>query len=182
VKPSFLIKLDFRGFAANNAWPALNTTNRVASLTVSPHQSLFRYPTMPPALHPRSRQTGALFTGTLAVCFLVVGAPHILPCPVNPKQFADTIEGPDGQPIKRRRRRKQIPEDAGSEGDAAESYDALMAETKKKRECPVPKPGGLVGQVMGFKETQSKKPSQVIVKELQGRRLGHKHLDVNDTP
>jgi cytochrome c oxidase assembly factor 2 len=182
VKPSCLIKLDFRGFAANNAWPALKTTDQVASLTASPHQSLFHYSTMPPALHPRSRQTGALFTGTLAVCFLVVGAPHILPCPVNPKQFADTIEGPDGQPIKRRRRRKQISEDAGSEGDVAESYDALMAETKKKRECPVPKPGGLVGQVMGFKETESKKPSQVIVKELQGRRLGHKHLDVNDTP
>lgn len=137
---------------------------------------------MPPALHPRSRQTGALFTGTLAVCFLVVGAPHILPCPVNPKQFADTIEGPDGQPMKRRRRRKQPAEDAGSEIEAAEAYDALMAETKRKRECPVPKPGGLVGQVMGFKEQESQKPSQVIVNELHGRRTVHKHHESSDGP
>lgn len=140
---------------------------------------------MPPALHPRSRQTGALFSGTLAVCFLVVGAPHILPCPVNPKQFADTIEGPDGQPIKRRRRRKDVTENASSEGETAEAYDALMAETKRKRECPVPKPGGLVGQVMGFKEQESHKPSQVIVKELHGRRVAqrsHEQHEANDTP
>lgn len=83
--------------------------------------------------------------------------------------------------MRRRRRRKQATEESGSEGDAAESYDALMAE-KKKRECPVPKPGGLVGQVMGFKEHESQRPSQVIVKELQGRRGGHKHLEGNDTP
>ena len=134
---------------------------------------------MPPALHPRSRQTGALFTGTLAICFLVVGAPHILPCPVNPKQYADTIEGPDGQPIKRRRRRKQAAEDADPMSDSAEAYDALMAETKRKRECPVPKPGGLVGQVMGFKEAENRQPTQVIVKELQSRRHVSKE---NDAP
>jgi cytochrome c oxidase assembly factor 2 len=145
-------------------------------------QSLIHTWIMPPALHPRSRQTGALFTGTLAVCFLVVGAPHILPCPVNPKQFADTIEGPDGQPIKRRRRRKQGTEDSGSEADGAEAYDALMSESKKKRECPVPKPGGIVGQVMGFKEQESPRPTQVIVKELQGRRTQHKHVEGNETP
>lgn len=138
---------------------------------------------MPPALHPRSRQTGALFTSTLAICFLVVGAPHILPCPVNPKQYADTIEGPDGQPIRRRRRRQAI-ENSGSEGDGAEqgAEDAVMAENRKKRECPVPKPGGIVGQVMGFKEKEYEEPRQVIVKELQGRRIGHKHPENQETP
>lgn len=55
-----------------------------------------------------------------------------------------------------------------------------MAETKRKRECPVPKPGGIVGQVMGFKEHENQRPSQVIVKELQ--RGGHKHAESNDTP
>lgn len=139
---------------------------------------------MPPALHPRSRQTGALFTSTLAICFLVVGAPHILPCPVNPKQFADTIitEGPDGQPVKRRRRRKQATDDAVSDSESAE----LMAEDavvdRRKRECPVPKPGGLVGQVMGFKEQEREKPSQVIVKELQSRKSRSKQVEDDDTP
>ncbi|KAM0722845.1 hypothetical protein Q7P37_001043 [Cladosporium fusiforme] len=139
---------------------------------------------MPPALHPRSRQTGVLFTSTLAICFLVVGAPHILPCPVNPKQFADTIEGPDGQPMKRRKRRKQPTDDASSEGEGADSMveDAIMAENRRKRECPVPKPGGLVGQVMGFKEHEKHKPSQIIVRELQGRKIGHKQVEGDDTP
>jgi cytochrome c oxidase assembly factor 2 len=184
VKASFLIKPTVRGFAANNARPALRRQLYKSRPPRShlPVTTLIHSWKMPPALHPRSRQTGALFTGTLAVCFLVVGAPHILPCPVNPKQFADTIEGPDGQPIRRRRRRKQTTEDSGSEGDAAEAYDALMSETKKKRECPVPKPGGIVGQVMGFKEHESQKPSPVVVKELQGRRAGQKHVDGIDTP
>nr|ACN41107.1 unknown [Picea sitchensis] len=137
---------------------------------------------MPPALHPRSRQTGALFTGTLAFCFLVVGMPHILPCPVNPKQYADTIEGPDGQPMRRRRKRKQVTDDPGSEGESAEAYDALMAESKKTRECPVPKPGGLLGQVMGFKENENQKPPQVIVERVQARRTGPKQQEASDTP
>jgi cytochrome c oxidase assembly factor 2 len=144
-------------------------------------QSLFHSPTMPPALHPRSRQTGALFTGTLAFCFLVVGMPHILPCPVNPKQYADTIEGPDGQPMRRRRKRKQITEETGSEGETAEAYDALMAETKKTRECPVPKPGGLLGQVMGFKENENQLPPQVIVERVQARSTAPKQQEASDT-
>lgn len=128
---------------------------------------------MPPILHPRSKSTSTLFTATLAVCFLVVGAPHLLPCPVNPRQYADTIEGPDGQPMKRRRRRKQV-----TEGEEVETVSAtqlaseqVMAESKK-RECPVPKPGGLVGQIMGFKEQDRERPSQILVKEWQGRKAG----------
>jgi cytochrome c oxidase assembly factor 2 len=145
-------------------------------------QSLFHSRTMPPALHPRSRQTGALFTGTLAFCFLVVGMPHILPCPVNPKQYADTIEGPDGQPMRRRRKRKQISDETGSEGESAEAHDALMAESKKTRECPVPKPGGLLGQVMGFKENENQKPPQVIVERVQAKRTAPKQQEASETP
>jgi cytochrome c oxidase assembly factor 2 len=137
---------------------------------------------MPPALHPRSRQTGALFTGTLAFCFLVVGMPHILPCPVNPKQYADAIEGPDGQPMRRRRKRKQVSDETSPEAETAEAYDALMAETKKTRECPVPKPGGLLGQVMGFKESENQKPPQVIVERVQARRTAPKQQEASETP
>lgn len=155
-----------------------------SALVVLHPQSLTLRPKMPPALHPRSRQTGVLFTSTLAICFLVVGAPHILPCPVNPKQFADTIEGPDGQPMRRRRRRRQATEDSDSEGGITEELldQAYVSEHKKRRECPVPKPGGIVGQVMGFTEHEREVPHQVIVKELQSRRAGSKQSEGNDTP
>lgn len=63
------------------------------------------------------------------------------------------------------------------EGEEAETVTAahmaneqLMAESKKRRECPVPKPGGLVGQIMGFREQEREKPAEVLVKEWQGRK------------
>lgn len=171
------------GVRRKYAQPTFTTIHGTCIELTKPYpQSLFHSRTMPPALHPRSRQTGALFTGTLAFCFLVVGMPHILPCPVNPKQYADTIEGPDGQPMRRRRKRKQIADETGSEGETAEAYDALMAESKKTRECPVPKPGGLLGQVMGFKENENQKSPQVIVERVQARRTAPKQQEANDTP
>lgn len=183
VKSRLPIWATTSGVRRKYAQPTFNTIHGTSiELTNRIRQSLLHSPTMPPALHPRSRQTGALFTGTLAFCFLVVGMPHILPCPVNPKQYADTIEGPDGQPMRRRRKRKQIADDAGSEGETAEAYDALMAESKKTRECPVPKPGGLLGQVMGFKENENQKPPQVIVERVQSRRTASKQQEASDTP
>jgi cytochrome c oxidase assembly factor 2 len=44
---------------------------------------------MPPALHPKSLSTASLFTSTAILAFLVVGAPHILPCPAPKQQYAD---------------------------------------------------------------------------------------------
>ena len=84
--------------------------------------------------------------------------------------------------MRRRRKRKQVTDDPGSEGESAEAYDALMAESKKTRECPVPKPGGLLGQVMGFKENENQKPPQVIVERAQARRAGPKQQEASDTP
>lgn len=72
--------------------------------------------TMPSHLHPRSRSTSILFTGTLLAGFIVVGLPHILPCPAPRKRFADSTEqiliGPDGQQIRlqRQRRRRKVEE------------------------------------------------------------------------
>jgi cytochrome c oxidase assembly factor 2 len=134
--------------------------------------------TMPPILHPRSKSTSTLFTGTLAVSFLVVGLPHLLPCPANPRQFADTIEGPDGQPMRRRRKRKVVAEE-GKEAD--EARKEALAE-RNKRECPVPKPGGLMGRVMGFREEHREKPMEVVVHELKGRRSGPGSGTTDDTP
>ncbi|KAH8728587.1 hypothetical protein GQ44DRAFT_674905 [Phaeosphaeriaceae sp. PMI808] len=88
---------------------------------------------MPPHLHPRSRMTTSLFTTTLMISFLVVAAPHLLPCPVDPRTFADSAD-PTSEARRARRREKLAP----------------------KRECPVPKPGGLMGQVLGWKEDSDK--------------------------
>ena len=113
------------------------------------------------ALHPRSRTTSTLFTTTLAVSFLVVGLPHLLPCPVDRRQFADSVEGPDGK-VKRRRKREEVVEEDVNATDVDENG-------RKKRECPVPKPGGFVGQVMGFEQRERERPAEVVVRSLQSR-------------
>lgn len=88
----------------------------------------------PPRLHPRSRTTSSLFLTTVAASFLVVALPHLLPCPVAPARYADDDEGPaataDGMPPGRRR--------CGPD------------EARRRRACPVPKPGGLLGHWLGF--------------------------------
>ncbi|KAF2862801.1 hypothetical protein K470DRAFT_194752, partial [Piedraia hortae CBS 480.64] len=93
-------------------------------------------------LHPRSRTTGTLFTTTLAISFIVVGLPHVLPCPVDRRPYADSAQEPQSEAGRRRRRREQQPTGQG---------DQIATRTERpKRECPVPKPSGLIGQVMGF--------------------------------
>lgn len=68
---------------------------------------------------------------------------------------------PDGTPQRRRRRRKCV----GNDGEQSESSHefrnakddrdenglTLSRAPISKRECPVPKPGGLVGEILGFK-------------------------------
>jgi len=89
----------------------------------------------------------SIFTGTLAVSFLVVGLPHLLPCPVPRRAFA---EGEVPEELRRRRRRKFV--------DGEASPEQIQAEVilDKRRECPVPKPGGLVGQVLGFEKLEDR--------------------------
>ncbi|KAH8879198.1 hypothetical protein GQ53DRAFT_45843 [Thozetella sp. PMI_491] len=113
----------------------------------------------PPHLHPRSRLTSSLFATTVVVSFVVVGLPHILPCPAPRVAFAEG-EAPDGT---QRRRRRRKPEGAESEEGvvriARRPEDKLAQPTTgSKRECPVPKPGGLVGELLGFNRTASQDP------------------------
>nr|POE47579.1 hypothetical protein CFP56_00910 [Quercus suber] len=118
-------------------------------------------------LHPRSRTTSTLFTTTLAISFLVVALPHILPCPVDRRQFADTIEMPDGT-IRHRKQRKQV---SAATEDLDGNSETSMAAARPPRECPVPKPTGLVGQLMGLAGQENKeKPKEIIVQSLQKRR------------
>ncbi|KAK5129322.1 hypothetical protein LTR08_003602 [Meristemomyces frigidus] len=126
-------------------------------------------------LHPSSRTTGTLFTGTLAVCFLVVALPHLLPCPVDRRQFAETIEMPDGT-VRRRRRKTQhvgvaaVDTPLENEGAVLALAEDRRSEAKPKRECPVPKPGGLVGKVMGFEQRGRERPTEVVLQMPRARK------------
>ncbi|KAL2349707.1 hypothetical protein BJ546DRAFT_1017219 [Cryomyces antarcticus] len=146
---------------------------------------------MPPHLHPRSRLTTSLFTTTLLVSFLVVGMPHVLPCPVDTRQYADgpgsypadaaTVDStagisPDTQRRRRRRRvgtkAEDVGVDAGTSTDgASDEEDVREGSRRRRRECPVPKPGGLVGQIMGFRASEKEpNPRVVIVESVRARR------------
>jgi cytochrome c oxidase assembly factor 2 len=133
---------------------------------------------MPPHLHPRSRLTTTLFTGTLAVSFLVVGMPHLLPCPVQPRAFADGPIPGDEQQQKRRRRRRKASEETETSTGGEEQVDALahmQMESGRKRECPVPKPGGLVGQIMGFPARKEEGGAAVVrIEKFSDRRRKEK--------
>ncbi|KAI9713203.1 MAG: hypothetical protein M1820_001188 [Bogoriella megaspora] len=133
---------------------------------------------MPPYLHPRSNMTMSLFTTTLAISFLVVGAPHILPCPVHPTQRADsesddfeTAAAKRAHRLERKRlRRLQAESNAEMNGPKrvehiAEGEEMQLGIEGSKRECPVPKPGGLIGEIMGFrKKAENEKPILRTVK------------------
>jgi cytochrome c oxidase assembly factor 2 len=115
--------------------------------------------------------TGTLFTGTLAVSFLVVGIPHLLPCPADRRQFADSAECPDGRV--QRRRRKRVDDGTTSTtatASSATANDELSEEERPKRECPMPKPGGILGQIIGFRSEEKLKPVEVVVQSREPRR------------
>lgn len=134
---------------------------------------------MPPHLHPRSAATSTLFAGTLVASFVVIAVPHIWPCPRPRKAYNDSeiIFDDQGKPIKRLRRVKkgseQIPENftampsQGRKGNSMEDEAKILyqlqaeaqalEEASARRPCPVPKPKGVVGRLLGFEE-QNEKP------------------------
>ncbi|KAE8348678.1 hypothetical protein BDV28DRAFT_142976 [Aspergillus coremiiformis] len=122
---------------------------------------------MPPHLHPRSRSTSSLFAATLLASLFVVGLPHLFPCPAPRRTLADSemIVTADGQQVPRVRRRKRkdvemtCPEgntlsQTQQSSDEVSTFLQLEEEAeqlaKAGRECPVPKPGGVLGQLLGF--------------------------------
>lgn len=102
--------------------------------------------------------------------------PHLLPCPVDRRAFSDS--GPD--PSKRRKKsdtaRPPNHQDVvDKSADTEESADALS--DTRRRECPVPKPGGMIGQIMGFPEKTDRDGAQVIVKPHAHTSVRNKHHD-----
>lgn len=122
---------------------------------------------MPSYLHPRSRWTMSLFTITLGVSFVVVGMPHLLPCPVPPRALADgemdiTEDG-------RRRRRRRYVDKNGVPFSAEEQQRIREEEARARaRACPVPKPSGLIGQLLGFDRKEEEQPT-VRIEPLRRR-------------
>lgn len=138
-------------------------------------------------LHPRSRTTGTLFTTTLVISFLVVALPHLLPCPVDRRQFADSYETPDGRRIRRKRKAPQNLDEDGGKLEGSEGFDAKgavsTAERPLARECPIPKPSGILGRVMGFKDDERPAAAEVVVlKSVDGRRVKQGKQDTGNGP
>jgi cytochrome c oxidase assembly factor 2 len=131
---------------------------------------------MPPHLHPRSRSTSTLFAATVVASFFVVGLPHVLPCPVPQARFADGEVMIDENGRRRRWRRKETPEvrngiahfgqstpDDELMGGGGERLGAASGKVvPQTRECPVPKPGGMIGEWLGFhKDSDETRPARV---------------------
>lgn len=105
----------------------------------------------PPHLHPKSRMTSSLFMTTIIASFFVVGLPHVLPCPAPRVTFAD------GEMIDEngRRRRRRKPQNAEVDKDGMVQFESMSTDAPSPqrgtaRECPVPKPRGMLGELLGF--------------------------------
>lgn len=89
------------------------------------------------------------------------------------RQFADSYETPDGRVLRRKRKTPRKTIEDGNGADGAEAVETgSTTDVRLARECPIPKPSGIVGRVMGFKNEERPKPAEVVVlKSLDGRRV-----------
>jgi hypothetical protein len=131
---------------------------------------------MPPHLHPRSTATSTLFATTLLASFIVVGIPHVFPCPAPRRGYSDSprqLRDADGNIIAANEdaqssKHSSTPQSKSSRSlqDEAELFKMLQKEAetveKEARECPVPKPRGLVGRILGFEEQKAVEVSKPV--------------------
>lgn len=100
--------------------------------------------------------TSSLFATTVAASFFVVALPHLLPCPVPRTKYADgeVVVDENGR-RKRWKRRDVTPESRDGIVQFNQSTDESVESMPRqsKRECPVPKPGGILGEWLGFHKT-----------------------------
>ncbi|KAF4513632.1 hypothetical protein G6O67_000880 [Ophiocordyceps sinensis] len=108
---------------------------------------------MPPHLHPRSRMTSSLFATTVVASFFVVALPHVLPCPVPRTRFADGEVIVDDNGRRKRWKKIEAPESKNAIVQFGQPTDdgSCDATGQTRRECPVPKPGGILGEWLGFR-------------------------------
>lgn len=106
--------------------------------------------------------------------------PHILPCPAPRVEFADAdFEYSEDGRRRRKRGRPREPAVDVSGGDesfgglqegALNTGDEMELRRKKAHECPVPKPGGVVGEVLGFRKAREDERPSVETTQLDRRR------------
>lgn len=103
--------------------------------------------------------TSSLFATTVIASFFVVALPHLLPCPVPRAKYADGEVIVDENGRRRRWRRRDMTPATPQSPDGIVQFDqttdeyADPASERSRRECPVPKPGGMLGQWLGFHKT-----------------------------
>jgi cytochrome c oxidase assembly factor 2 len=94
--------------------------------------------------------TSSLFASTVVACFFVA-LPHMLPCPVPRTQFADGEIVVDENGRRRRFKRREGPEEEAEHGGRVVQFNEVDgAQRTTRRECPVPKPGGILGEWLGL--------------------------------
>jgi cytochrome c oxidase assembly factor 2 len=115
---------------------------------------------MPPHLHPRSRMTSSLFATTVVASFFVVAMPHLLPCPVPATRYADGEIMVDENGKRKRWRRKQAEDSKDGIVQFTQSTEdgSCDSSQRARRECPVPKPGGMLGEWLGFHKVETDNP------------------------
>lgn len=92
--------------------------------------------------------TSSLFATTLVASFFVVALPHVLPCPVPRTKYADGEIVVDENGRRRRWRKRDTTDGA----DGLVQFNQVTEENSSAspRVCPVPKPGGMLGEWLGF--------------------------------
>lgn len=104
--------------------------------------------------------TSSLFATTVAASFFVVALPHLLPCPVPATKFADGDVVVDENGRRRRFRKRETPE--VKDGLVQFNDDTNCEGTQRtRRECPVPKPGGMLGEWLGFHKSEADAPRKL---------------------
>ena len=76
--------------------------------------------------------------------------PHILPCPAPRVAFADAEISKEDRRQRIRRTVGDVEIEEASEEDMQEAADDSEVLTKRAHGCPVPKPSGVMGEVLGF--------------------------------
>lgn len=96
--------------------------------------------------------TSSLFATTVVASFFVVALPHLLPCPVPRTKFADGEIVVDENGRRRRWRKREVADSKGGlvHFNQTPEDDIERATEQTRRECPVPKPGGILGEWLGF--------------------------------
>ncbi|KAJ5690257.1 hypothetical protein N7462_004649 [Penicillium macrosclerotiorum] len=144
---------------------------------------------MPPHLHPRSRSTSTLFAGTLLASLVVVGMPHLFPCPAPRRTLADSqmMITADGQQVPRIRRRRRkdadidsefgrpgLPTPSGAMDEEVSTFFQMEEEAENiahlGHECPVPKPKGVLGELLGFRNARNNEQPQTQTTGSDGGR------------